>query len=361
MTKPSSLKISPARREQLRATYLLAFDNFSTDRTEVANAVFDGNRTRAANALRTLAEVGLMDSTDVNDAAQGNARRGQFAELAWQATPTYDFITRDEAVAMFDSTFPTNTNTGANTMSNDKTNVTAATADETPAALKDLQAKLTPNAGKSAAKKSVAKPSAKKSAAKKPAAKKSAAKSKETNVTATATAEPKLAPTLERLFEYLRDSVQAEFDPERELRPYVNSNGKLFIHSSDWINWLTNHGTPFAKSEAAQPLRELGLVVRATPIPTKDYAKGFYQGTLPTKVKDLPRRESRRAAAGTPRASRNPFGRFEADALGLLHSAVNNYPKRQGGELRTQLLEQLDAAMEAQRTAAAAADTNGNA
>lgn len=358
MTQPSSLKISPARRAQLRDVYLLAFDNFSTDRTEVANAVFDGNRTRAANALRTLAEVGLIDSYDVNDAAQGNARRGQYAELTWQCNDTYDSITRDEAVAKFDSTFPTNANTGANTMSNDTTTTPATDAPrvELPELDAGKSSSAKPAAKKSAAKKSAAKPSAKKSAAKKPAAKKSAAKSKETNVTATATAEPKLAPTLERLFEYLRDSVTTEFDPERELRPYVNANGKLFIHSSDWIEWLTNHGTPFAKSEAAQPLRELGLVVRATPIPTKDYAKGFYQGALPAKVKDLPRRESRRAVAG-PRATRNPFAKFDSDQRGVLASALANFKGTKDAKaIRDALQEQLTAANEA-----AAADTNGNA
>lgn len=279
------------------------------------------------------------------------------------------------------------TNTGAITMSNDKTNVTAATADETPAALKDLQAKLTPNAGKaakksaakrtampeldagkssseakpSAAKKSAAKPSAKKSAAKKPAAKKPAAKSKETNVTATTTPPasseyswPK--PATEVVFDYLRDSVQAEFDSERELRPYVNANGKLFIHSSDWIEWLIANGMPATKSQAAQPLRELGLVVRATPIPTKDYAKGFYQGALPTKVKDLPRRESRRTVAG-PRATRNPFAKFDSDQRGVLASALANFKGTKDAKaIRDALQEQLTAANDA-----AATDTNGNA
>ena len=87
---------------------------------------------------------------------------------------------------------------------------------------------------------------------------------------------PKAASVV--LLDYLTARVSAEFDPEHPARPYINSNGKLFVHSTDWRDWLLEQGLAPSKSEAAKPLRDNVGVVRATPLPGMDKALGFYQG-----------------------------------------------------------------------------------
>src|ERR1700733_7679122 len=114
---------------------------------------------------------------------------------------------------------------------------------------------------------------------------------------------PKSAASV--LLDYLSARVSAEFDPEHPARPYINSNGKLFVHSTDWRDWLLENGLAPSKSEAAKPLRDNVGVVRATPLPGMDKALGFYQGPALPGTEGLPRRESR--AASGPRAPRNPL------------------------------------------------------
>lgn len=118
---------------------------------------------------------------------------------------------------------------------------------------------------------------------------------------------PKAASAV--LLDYLTARVSAEFDPEHPARPYINSNGKLFVHSTDWRDWLLEQGLAPSKSEAAKPLRDNVGVVRATPLPGMDKALGFYQGTAPKGTENLPRR-SRPLAPATvarSRAARNPL------------------------------------------------------
>lgn len=87
---------SQTRREQLKTAYLIAFDNFATDAPEVAKAL--GIKPAEATKLfRQLERKGIAASTKVNEDKT----------LTWQATPTYDDISPEQAEAVFDETFPT--------------------------------------------------------------------------------------------------------------------------------------------------------------------------------------------------------------------------------------------------------------
>lgn len=74
----------------LRTAYLLAFDNFSTDPIEVGNAV-NGNSRYGRELLGTLVQGGIVCDTLVNGTDQ-----------VWQACQTYDSISRDEAIRIFE-------------------------------------------------------------------------------------------------------------------------------------------------------------------------------------------------------------------------------------------------------------------
>lgn len=75
----------------LRATYLLAFDNFATDPTEVAALPEVGNVRYAREILGLLVTAGLVVETDVN--GEG---------MVWQTSDTYDNATREQAEATID-------------------------------------------------------------------------------------------------------------------------------------------------------------------------------------------------------------------------------------------------------------------
>lgn len=102
------------RRNLLLAAYLTAFDNFATDRSEIAStpefvAAEADEKKRKALASRVLKELeaqSLVCSTDVNEESQGSGRRGAYKELTWQCWQTYDSISREEAIALFNQRFP---------------------------------------------------------------------------------------------------------------------------------------------------------------------------------------------------------------------------------------------------------------
>ena len=154
---------------------------------------------------------------------------------------------------------------------------------------------------------------------------------------------PKAASAV--LLDYLTARVSAEFDPEHPARPYINSNGKLFVHSTDWRDWLLEQGLAPSKSEAAKPLRDNVGVVRATPLPGMDKALGFYQGTAPKGTEKLPRRESR--AASGPRAPRTPFGKLTDEQRAVVTAALTAFKPgrsaqgKQQADVRDELLAQL--------------------
>lgn len=99
----------------LREVYMIAYSNFSTDRSEVVSILNEDGHLgspdqakRAVNRMFSqLEERGLLVSTDVNGEAQGNSRQGAFKELTWQASPTYDEIDEGQALALFEQLYAT--------------------------------------------------------------------------------------------------------------------------------------------------------------------------------------------------------------------------------------------------------------
>jgi hypothetical protein len=88
-------KTATPRRDQLKAVYLLAFDNFATTASEVAENL--GIPTKEAHVLLREMENSLLASDHVNGERT----------LTWQCWDTYDSITRRQAIAKFNKVFPT--------------------------------------------------------------------------------------------------------------------------------------------------------------------------------------------------------------------------------------------------------------
>lgn len=86
------------------AVYLAAFDSFSADKSAIESETGIA-KTQVSKSLKRLEEKGLVSSVDVNGESQGAARRGEFQELQWQAIETYDSISRDEAIAIFNRAY----------------------------------------------------------------------------------------------------------------------------------------------------------------------------------------------------------------------------------------------------------------
>jgi hypothetical protein len=146
------------------------------------------------------------------------------------------------------------------------------------------------------------------------------------------------------LVRYLKARVSDTFDPENPARPYINTSGRLFVHSSDWREWLVDNGLAPSKSEAAKPLRDLGMSVKATPLPGLGRALGFYIGdTLPKGTEKLPRREGRSSSG--PRAPRNPLRGLSDAQREVVAAALTAYkPTRANkahGDVRDELLALL--------------------
>ena len=74
-------------------------------------------------------------------------------------------------------------------------------------------------------------------------------------------------PAAKVLLDYLKAEVTDAADAPNRAKPFINANGVLHMHSTDWREWLTANGMPMTKAEAAAPLRDAGLKVRAFPLP----------------------------------------------------------------------------------------------
>jgi transposase-like protein len=92
-THPKENTMITFTREQLKTAYLVCFDTFATDATEVAS-VLDVKPAEATKILKTVGPLLVSDHT--------NGER----KLTWQCYETYDSITRDEAIELFDAAFP---------------------------------------------------------------------------------------------------------------------------------------------------------------------------------------------------------------------------------------------------------------
>jgi hypothetical protein len=149
-------------------------------------------------------------------------------------------------------------------------------------------------------------------------------------------------PPSEVLLDYLKAEVTDAHDAPNRAKPFVNANGKLHMHSSDWLQWLVANGMPTNKREAAVPLREAGLKVRAFPLPGENRALGFYIGDAPTGTERLPRRVPQRAT----RTPRTPFSKLTVAQRELVRDALVGMPnaklKGERAQLRDGLLNSLN-------------------
>lgn len=97
----------PASHIRLHDAYMLIYSDFAVSLSDIADSLDVNVSTARRLANKLIAANIVHPPEDVNDEAQGNRRRGQFKELLYQACPTYDDITPDEAEALFARTFPT--------------------------------------------------------------------------------------------------------------------------------------------------------------------------------------------------------------------------------------------------------------
>jgi len=145
-------------------------------------------------------------------------------------------------------------------------------------------------------------------------------------------------PAGELLVEYLTERVSAEFNAGQEARPYVNSNGRLFVHSTDWAEWLDSKHIGGSKMDRAEPLRQIGQT-RATPIPGTDHRLAFYSGPVPKGAESLPRRAANGGAGGG--AKRSPLSRLSDGQRAVVKAALAKYTVPKDKAVRDELLELL--------------------
>lgn len=93
-----------------RQVYLEIFDSFSADTGEIAEGYFDGDKAKARRSLNKLEAAGLIvgsvgsEGTIGNGRGQGHTeRQGAYSSKVWQAVESYDYISRDEAVARYEA------------------------------------------------------------------------------------------------------------------------------------------------------------------------------------------------------------------------------------------------------------------
>ena len=330
--KETPLK-TPKNVTDLYAAYMIAFDEFATDRTAVANEVFDGDKAKASRALNRLRTDGLIASTDVNENAQGSNREGAYSEIVWQCYQTYDSVSREEATAIFDAKYgttngePTTKETAMPTKTATKSNAAKAAAEaavEADAPNPTRKAD-TPNPTLDRVKAAHADAKADAKAAKK-ATPKTKPAAKPAPVAFTWPIKP------EKLFsEYLKARVTADADGPNRKQPFITETGVLRVHSTDWVAALTEQGIDAPKSAAAKVLRDAGLSVKSFPLPGEDRAFGFYTGPAPKGTEKLPRRA---AAKRAPRAAR-PFGTLTDVQADVLRHALSSSASGLDAEQRT--------------------------
>lgn len=102
--------------DQLGQVYLQVFDDFAVGTEEIAEE-FGVSMTVARNALKRLEDMGLVSGdyvgmwsgNTVKGAHRGQSKAVPGQSLCWQANPSYDEISREEAIALAEShglTFP---------------------------------------------------------------------------------------------------------------------------------------------------------------------------------------------------------------------------------------------------------------
>jgi hypothetical protein len=137
------------------------------------------------------------------------------------------------------------------------------------------------------------------------------------------------------LLDYLKANVSADADAPNRAKPFINSGGVVHLHSSDWREWLAAQGMEPTKAQAAAPLRDAGLKVRAFPLPGEHRSLGFYTGPAPKGTEKLARRQVQRT-----RAPRRPFAKLSDGERAELAAALEARP---AGEVRDGLIALLAA------------------
>jgi hypothetical protein len=137
------------------------------------------------------------------------------------------------------------------------------------------------------------------------------------------------------LLHYLKANVSADADAPNQARPFINANGVVHLHSSHWREWLAGEGMEPTKAQAAAPLRDAGLAVRAYPLPGEGRSLGFYTGPAPKGTDKLPRRVVVRT-----RAPRNPLAKLDEAQRAEVAAALEARP---ASEVRDGLIALLAA------------------
>jgi hypothetical protein len=148
-------------------------------------------------------------------------------------------------------------------------------------------------------------------------------------------------PAKDLLTEYLKAEVTDAQDAPNRAKPFINENGVIHIHSTDWRAWLKDtHGLEPGKAEAAKPLRDAKLSVRTVQLPGEDRALGFYVGKAPAGTARLPRRVAERASR--PRKAFRRLTDEQRQVIGAALTAYEYAPEEAKlAKVRDELLEQL--------------------
>jgi hypothetical protein len=133
-------------------------------------------------------------------------------------------------------------------------------------------------------------------------------------------------PAQQVLLDYLTSEVSDRPDAPNHAKPFIDRNGVLRLHSSDWRSWLIDHGMAPSKAEAARPLREAGLTVRPFSVPGESRSLGMYTGPAPKGTDKLPRRIVQRGGGGDGR--RAGLARLSAEQLAYLRKLLAKAPKQ---------------------------------
>lgn len=140
------------------------------------------------------------------------------------------------------------------------------------------------------------------------------------------------------LVNYLKAEVTDAPDAPNRSKPFINEAGIVHLHSTDWRTWLAAQGMELTKSQAAEPLRDAGLKVRAFPLPGEGRSLGFYIGQAPKGTEKLPRRKGGRTAAPA-----RPFGKLTPEQREVLLTALTAHVFEAGplADARDELVAQL--------------------
>lgn len=117
----------------------------------------------------------------------------------------------------------------------------------------------------------------------------------------------------EILVTFLIDRCSDEHTAPNQGRPFINENGRVFLHTEWFMAWiLDEYNLVPPKSAVSRLFRDHDLWPRTFPFPGETYARGLYQGAAPKGTENIPRRGKATRAPAAPKAPPSP----EIEALG---------------------------------------------